>query len=86
MHFIINVDESALLQGILRTIVYPVFFRVSQILRKKGKFVHFLFCGSYYLRFKRIYRDLLWHTITNIISTCFIFGELKMVAKNAKIR
>jgi hypothetical protein len=62
------------------------FFRVSQILRKKGKLVHFLFCGSYFLRFKTIYRDLLWHTITNIISTCFIFGELKMVAKNAKIR
>jgi hypothetical protein len=46
----------------------------------------FLFCGSYFLRFKTISRDFLWHTITNIISTCFIFGELKMVAKNAKIR
>jgi hypothetical protein len=33
-----------------------------------------------------MYRDFLWHTITNIISTCFIFGELKMVAINAKIR
>jgi hypothetical protein len=62
------------------------FFRVSQILRKKGKLVHFLFCGSYFWRFKTIYRDMLWHTITKVISTCFIFGELKMVAKNAKIR
>jgi hypothetical protein len=62
------------------------FFRVSQILRKKGKLVHFSFCGSYFLRFKSIYRDLLWHTITNIISTCFIFCEFKMVVKNAKIR
>jgi hypothetical protein len=60
------------------------FFRVSQILRKK--LVHFLFCGSYFLRLKTMYRDLLWHTITNIIFMCFIFGELKIVAKNAKIR
>jgi hypothetical protein len=59
---------------------------VSQILRKNGKLVLFLFCGSYFLRFNTIYWDLLWHTITNIISTCFIFGELNMVAKNAKIR
>jgi hypothetical protein len=29
---------------------------------------------------------MIWHTITNIIFACFIFGELKMFAKNAKIR
>jgi hypothetical protein len=63
-----------------------VFFRVSQILRKKGKFVPFLFCGNYFWRFKTIYRAFLWHTITNIIFTCFIFCELKIVANNAKIR
>jgi hypothetical protein len=62
------------------------FFRVSQILRKKGKFVHFLFCESYFLRFRRYIGLFLWHTITYIISTCFIFRKLKMVAKNAKIR
>jgi hypothetical protein len=59
-------------------------FRVSPILRKKGKLVHVLFCVSYFLRFSKLQGAFLWHTITNIISTCFIFGELKMVAKNAK--
>ena len=54
--------------------------------KKKGKLVHFLFCGNYFLQFKTTYRDFLLHTITNIISTFFIFGELKMVEKNAKIR
>jgi hypothetical protein len=36
--------------------VYPGFFRVSQILRKKGKLVYVLFCGSYFLQFRRIYK------------------------------
>jgi hypothetical protein len=31
---------------------YILFLRVSQILRKKGKLVHFLFCGRLFLRFK----------------------------------
>jgi hypothetical protein len=63
-----------------------IFFCVSQILRKKGKFVHFLFCGCYFLRFKTIHWAFLWQAITNIIFASFIFRELKMVVKNAKIR
>jgi uncharacterized membrane protein YjgN (DUF898 family) len=60
-------------------------FACRKFCEKKGKLVNFLFCGSYFLRSKTIYKDLLWHTITNIISACFIFGELKMVAKMRKL-
>jgi hypothetical protein len=65
-----------------------VFFsRVTNSAKKRvNLYIFFLFCGSYFLRFKTIYRDFLWHTIMKIISTCFIFGQLKMVAKNANIR
>jgi hypothetical protein len=62
------------------------FFRVSQILWKKGKLVHCLFCGNYFLWFKTKYKFFIWHIITYLIFTCFIFGKIKMVAKNAKIR
>jgi hypothetical protein len=86
MHYIL-IHRASMRQVSLLDYRYSifVFFRVSQILRKKGKFVPFLFCRSYFMRFKTIDRYFLWHTITNIISTCFIFGKLKMVAKNAKI-
>jgi hypothetical protein len=63
-----------------------VFFACRKFCEKRVNLYIFLFYGSYFLRFKTIYRAFLWHTITNIISTCFIFRELKMVAKNAKIR
>jgi hypothetical protein len=38
------------------------------------------------LRFKTIYKFSIWHTVTDIISTRFIFGEIRIIAKNAKIR
>jgi hypothetical protein len=68
-------------------LLYIRFFsRVANFAKKKGKLVHVLVCVSYFLRFSKLQVAFLWHTISNIISTCFIFSELKMVARNAKIR
>jgi hypothetical protein len=65
--------------------VYPVFFACRKFC-KKGKFVHFLFCGSYFLRFKTIYGAFYGTQYEYNFYVFYIFRELKMVAKNAKIR
>jgi hypothetical protein len=70
------------------TLDYHISVFLSRIANSAKKRVNLYIC--YFTKiifwFKTIYRDFLWHTITNIIFTCFNFNKLKIVAKNAKIK
>jgi hypothetical protein len=64
-----------------------VLFTCRKFCVKRVNLCIFLFCESYFLRFKTIYRDFfLWHTVPNIICTCFILANWKCLRKISKIR
>lgn len=69
---------------VIRCTIYPVIFVCHKVCEKLGKFGTFFICISHLLQFKKFL--IAKKTCPDIISVYWIFRDVKVIVKKAKIR